>query len=79
MKLLSHWLLPDVVWAIPAGVLIGYGLGRLLGSMAVRLRAMSQDTAPSDLLALSLLVLTYAIAQYLHASAFLAAFAAGLG
>lgn len=74
-----HWLLRDVLWSISAGVIVGFGLARLLGIVATRLKVMSQDTGPGDLLALSLLALTYAFAQYLHASVFLSAFAAGMG
>lgn len=73
------WALRDIVWSIPAGALLGFGLARLVGSLATRLKVMSRDTAPNDLLALALIAFTYAIAQYLHASAFIAAFAAGLG
>lgn len=74
-----HWLLVDVLWALPAGLLIGFGLAYAIGSLATRLKAMSGDTAPSDLLALALLALTWASAEALHASIFFAAFAAGLG
>lgn len=73
------WLLRDVVWALPAGFAVGFVLARFTGIVATRIKATSRDTAPNDLLALALLAITYAIAQYLHASVFLAAFAAGLG
>lgn len=73
------WLARDVAWSLPAGIALGFVLARLIGALATRIKASNQDTAPNDLLALALLVLTYAFAQYLHASVFLAAFAAGLG
>lgn len=73
------WLLRDVAWALPTGMAVGFVLARLAGVMATRIKATSRDTAPNDLLALALLAITYATAQYLHASVFLAAFAAGLG
>ena len=73
------WLLRDVVWAIPAGAAIGFGLAQVIGLLATRLKVLSRDTGPNDLLALSLVALSYAAAQYLHASVFIAAFAAGMG
>lgn len=76
---LGWWLLRDIVWAIPAGAAIGFGLAGMIGLLATRLKVLSQDTSPSDLLALSLITLSYATAQYLHASVFIAAFAAGMG
>lgn len=73
------WFVRDVVWALPAGIAVGFGLALLTGALATHIKARSQDTGPNDFLALALLAITYAVAQYLHASVFLASFAAGLG
>ncbi|QHM73372.1 K(+)/H(+) antiporter NhaP [Mixta intestinalis] len=75
----GHWVLKDVLWAFIVGTLIGYFLGRLIGILATRLRSAHSDTAPNDFLALALIALSYALAQYVEASGFLAAFAAGIG
>lgn len=75
----GHWALVDVLWAITAGVGIGFTMGRLVGQYATHLRHTHQDVAPNDFLALALIALSYAAAQALDASGFLAAFAAGVG
>jgi NhaP-type Na+/H+ or K+/H+ antiporter len=74
------WALVHIVWGIPAGLLIGYILGRAIGKAAIALRARSRDTAaPTDFLALALMALSYAVAQSVGALGFLAVFAAGIG
>lgn len=74
-----RWLWRDVCWALPAGLAIGFLLARLIGIIATRAKMASGDRAPSDFLALALIALAYAFARALHASPFLAAFAAGVG
>ncbi|WP_034915541.1 sodium:proton antiporter [Erwinia sp. 9145] len=76
---LGHWALVDVLWAIAGGTCIGFLLGRFVGQFATHLRHTHQDVAPNDFLALALIALSYALAQSLDASGFLAAFAAGVG
>jgi NhaP-type Na+/H+ or K+/H+ antiporter len=74
------WALHRLVWAIPAGLLIGYLLGRGIGLFAIRLRNQQRDTdAPSDFLALALIALSYVAAEQVGAWGFLAAFTAGVG
>lgn len=77
----SHWVLKDVLWAVSAGLLIGYGLGRLVGQVMIFLRVRHQDStlSPNDFLALALIALAYALADVMGAYGFLAVFAAGLG
>lgn len=76
---LAQWGLIDVVWALSAGLGIGYLLGWSIGLLATRMRHRHQDIAPNDLIALALIALSYAVADFLAASGFLAAFAAGVG
>ena len=74
------WALHRLVWAVPAGLLIGYFLGKGIGWLAIWLRSRHQETgAPNDFLALALIALAYVGAEYVHAWGFLAAFAAGIG
>ncbi|MGA7508203.1 MAG: cation:proton antiporter [Erwinia billingiae] len=75
----THWALVDVLWAIVGGLGIGFILGRFVGQYITHLRHRHQDVAPNDFLALALIALSYAAAQALDASGFLAAFAAGVG
>ncbi len=74
-----HWLVFGLAWAFAAGLALGFGLGWLIGLIGTRLRAASADVTPSDFLALALMALAYAGAEAIHASGFLAAFAAGIG
>ena len=78
---LLFWFVSDVLWAVPVGLLVGYGLGRGAGRLVIFLRAHHTDTVvtANDFLALALIALSYACAETLGAWGFLAAFAAGLG
>ncbi len=76
----GSWVLLRLLWGIPAGLVIGYALGRLIGRAAIAIRAHHRDTAaPTDFLVLALIALAYAVAQSVHALGFLAVFAAGIG
>ncbi|MCR9003155.1 cation:proton antiporter [Rahnella perminowiae] len=74
-----HWLSVDLLWGLFAGLTLGFGLGRGVGLLATRSRHLQQDVAPSDFIALALMALSFSLATYINASAFLAAFAAGVG
>ena len=77
---LQGWFLHRLLWAVPAGLLLGFALGRGLGHLAIRLRTHTRETAaPSDFLALALIALSYVFAQLVGAWGFLATFAAGVG
>lgn len=74
------WFLERIVWAVPAALLVGFILGRVIGRMAIGLRSRQRDTAaPNDFLALALIALSYAGAETIGAWGFLAVFAAGVG
>lgn len=74
-----RWVLIDVLWAISAGILIGALLGKLIGKLVVYLRSQHKESIGLDeFLALGLIGLSYGAATLLHASGFLAVFAAGL-
>lgn len=76
---LVPWALHRLLWAVPAGLAVGYLLGRGVGRLSMRLRERARDTRPSDFLALALIALSYAAAEAIGAWGFLAAFAAGVG
>jgi len=77
---LTSWGLHRLLWAVPAGLVLGFLLGRGVGELAVRVRSHHRDTnAPSDFLALALIFLSYVGAEALGAWGFLAVFAAGVG
>ncbi len=74
------WFASRILWAIPAGLLIGYVLGAGLGRVAMALRSKNRDThSPNDFFALALIALSYVLAERVHAWGFLSVFAAGVG
>jgi NhaP-type Na+/H+ or K+/H+ antiporter len=75
------WLLKNIVWGVPVGLLLGYGLGRGVGHLMIYLRIKNADstTSPNDFLALALIAVSYVAAEGLGAYGFLSVFAAGLG
>ncbi len=77
---IATWAGVRLLWAVPVGLLLGYVLGRLVGSAAIALRTRNRDTAaPTDFLALALIALSYSGANAIGAWGFLAVFAAGIG
>lgn len=81
MEWVGEWALENLVWGVPVGLLIGYGMGRAIGHLIIWLRIRHADstTSPNDFLALALIALSYFIAQSVGAFGFLSVFAAGLG
>ncbi len=74
------WALDRLLWAVPAGLALGYILGRLGGHLAILIRMRHVgERAPNDLLALAMIALTYTAAEAIHAWGFMAVFAAGVG
>lgn len=78
---LGSWALHRLVWAVPAGLAIGYYLGRLIGRLSIHLRAKHSDStlSPNDFLELALIGMAYVLADLAGAWGFLAVFAAGVG
>jgi len=77
----ADWAWLRLLWAIPAGLVLGFVLGQQVGRLAIYLRAKHADTAmsPNDFLALALISLAYVCAELIGAWGFLAVFAAGVG
>jgi sodium/hydrogen antiporter len=77
---LLEWAAWRLVWAVPAALVLGFLLGKIVGRIAIHMRARQRDvTAPSDLLALALIGIAYVGAEAIAAWGFLAVFAAGIG
>jgi len=77
----GDWAWRELLWAVPAGLGIGYALGRLIGQLMIFLRIRYADStlSPNDFLALALIALAYVGAYSVGAFGFLSVFAAGLG
>lgn len=75
------WLLKNILWGVPVGLLLGYGLGRGVGHLMIYLRIKNADStsSPNDFLALALIAIAYVTAEGLGAFGFLSVFAAGFG
>lgn len=77
---LGTWALERLLWAVPVGLGIGFVLGIGIGRLAIMLRSRHADSnAPSDLLALALIAMSYAAAESVGAWGFLSVFMAGVG
>ncbi|VVO69719.1 hypothetical protein PS858_01231 [Pseudomonas fluorescens] len=78
---LGDWALRSLLWAVPAGLLTGYVMGRGIGRLTLVLRIKNDDStlSPNDYLALALIALAYVAAESIHGYGFLSVFAAGLG
>ena len=73
------WLGVDVVWSSVGGLALGAALGTLVGTLVVFLRREHKEALGlDDFLALGLVATSYGSALLLHASGFLAVFAAGM-
>jgi NhaP-type Na+/H+ or K+/H+ antiporter len=74
-----RWWAVDVVWAIVAGLAIGYVLGAIVARAILYLRMRHREALGSDeFIALGLIALSYGVALLFHSYGFLAVFAAGL-
>jgi len=76
----AGWAAHRLLWAIPAGLAVGFFTGLGVGRLAIALRTgQRDDPAPNDFLALALIALSYVAAETIGAWGFLATFAAGVG
>ncbi len=74
-----RWLAIDLVWAIGAGLAIGWLCGKGVGHIVLFIRREFREAVGwDDFLALGLIGLTYGFALLVHAYGFLAVLAAGL-
>jgi NhaP-type Na+/H+ or K+/H+ antiporter len=78
---LGEWVLKSLLWAVPAGLFIGYWMGHGIGRLTLSMRIRNADStiSPNDYLTLALIALAYVAAEEIHAYGFLSVFAAGLG
>jgi NhaP-type Na+/H+ or K+/H+ antiporter len=78
---LDDWALKRLLWAVPAGLLTGYWMGRGIGRLTLFMRIKNADStfSPNDYLALALIALAYVVAETIDGYGFLSVFAAGLG
>jgi sodium/hydrogen antiporter len=74
-----RWVAVDLLWAVAAGVAVGWLLGGFVGRLVLWLRReRNEAVGTDDLLALGLIALAYGAALLVHGYGFLAVFASGL-
>lgn len=74
-----RWVAVDLVWAVAAGLAIGFAAGTLVGRLVLFLRREHKEGfGLDDFLALGLIGLAYGAALAAHSYGFLAVFAAGI-
>jgi sodium/hydrogen antiporter len=74
-----RWWTVDVLWAVAAGLAVGYLLGALVGRVVIYLRVHHRQAQSSEeFIALGLIALAYGVSILITAYGFLAVFAAGL-
>ncbi|MDB6170857.1 MAG: Na+/H+ antiporter [Chthoniobacteraceae bacterium] len=74
-----RWWLIDLLWSVAGGISIGALCGTLVGRLVLYLRRKHREGLGRDeFLALGLIGFCYGAALFVHASGFLAVFAAGL-
>ncbi|MFD2883687.1 cation:proton antiporter [Pseudomonas lini] len=69
---LGEWALKSVLWAVPAGLFIGYWMGHGIGRLTLSMRIRNADStiSPNDYLTLALIALAYVAAEEIHAYGF---------
>ncbi len=72
------WIARDLVWAIVAGLAIGWLAGLALAQVMARLRLRGFEVEFEEFLVLGTIAVAYGVAVLLHAYGFLAVFAAAL-
>jgi NhaP-type Na+/H+ or K+/H+ antiporter len=74
-----RWVTVDLVWAVGAGLAVGWLVGTLTGRLVLYLRRTHREAVGlDDLLALGVIALAYGLALLVAGYGFLAVFAAGL-
>lgn len=74
-----RWWAVDVLWAVPAGLAIGWFCGRWAGLGMAWLRRRGRPLESEEFLVFGLIALAYGLALTVKAYGFLAVFAAGAG
>ncbi len=76
---LGKWFAVDVIWAITAGLVMGFIVSRSIIWLDKRLqKAKPVDELMEDFVALSIILITYALTELVHGYGFLAVFIAGI-
>lgn len=76
---LRDWVLVDVIWAIAAGLVVGLVIAKAIKLLDKRLEPFrTPDDLMEDFVALSAILITYAVTELVNGYGFLAVFIAGI-
>lgn len=76
---IGQWLVVDLIWAIGAGLFMGVVVAKIVVWIDKRLqRLRPADNLMEDFVALSMILLTYALTELVNGYGFLAVFVAGM-
>ncbi len=74
-----EWLLVDVIWAISAGIVVGFIVAKAVKAIDKKLEPFrTSDDLMEDFVALSTIFITYAVTELANGYGFLAVFVAGI-
>ncbi len=76
--LLQHWALLDVVWRLVAGVVMGWGLGKVFGVLSFRMKESGLAKTQDGFVALGMTFTTYGLTQLIGGYGFVAVFLAAV-
>jgi sodium/hydrogen antiporter len=75
----QEWVLVDVIWAISAGYAVGVAVPKIIVRIDKQLQQLRPaDSLMEDFVALSIVLITYAVAEIINGYGFLAVFMAGI-
>jgi sodium/hydrogen antiporter len=76
---LQQWVTVDLIWAIAAGIVMGIIVPKLIVLVDQHIqKRRSADALMEDFIALSIILLTYTLTEFVNGYGFLAVFVAGL-
>lgn len=74
-----QWVMVDLLWAIGAGIVMGYAVAKAILWIDHHVQcSQSSEALMEDLVALSIILLTYSLTELINGYGFLAVFVAGL-
>jgi NhaP-type Na+/H+ or K+/H+ antiporter len=76
--LLQHWALLDVAWRLVAGVVMGWGLGKVFGVLSFRMKESGLAKTQDGFVALGMAFTTYGLTQLIGGYGFVAVFLAAV-
>jgi len=75
LEMLGSWFLQDVIWQISGGVIVGAVVGKLLAKLFFS-KYTADTTIPQGYVIITLTLLSYSLAEFVHSYGFIAVFVA---